>query len=135
MTTNKTERDYSHRSLVDKLGIKPEHRVYARGISEPFLRGIAKVLNQPVSLRLSGTFDLLFVHIDAPGDLAAVEKLALHLKPAGGLWLFHPKGKGASPSDSEVRAAGLAAGLVDNKICAYSDTHTATRYVIPRAKR
>jgi hypothetical protein len=24
---------------------------------------------------------------------------------------------------------------VDNKICAYSETHTATRYVIPRADR
>jgi hypothetical protein len=49
--------------------------------------------------------------------------------------VIHPKGRGASPSDGEVRSAGIAAGLVDNKISAYSDTHTATRYVIPVAKR
>ncbi len=64
--------------------------------------------------------------------MKALEKIARaaeHLEPAGVLWIIHPKGKGASPHDSEVRSAGLAAGLVDNKISAYDETHTATRYV------
>ena len=29
----------------------------------------------------------------------------------------------------------IAAGLVDNKISAYTDSHTATRFVIPVARR
>ncbi len=37
--------------------------------------------------------------------------------------------------DAEVRAVYLACGLVDNKISAYGETHTATRCVIPLAKR
>lgn len=129
------ERDYSHRSLLDKLGVKPEHRVYARSVAREFLDGIDSALERPRSQRLTGTFDLIFIQIDAPRDLEQLHRYAGHLTPAGGLWLFHPKGKGASPSDAQVRAAGLAAGLVDNKICAYTATHTATRFVIPRAKR
>lgn len=42
---------------------------------------------------------------------------------------------GTARSDAGVRAAGIAAGLVDNTIGAYSDSHTATRYVIPRSRR
>lgn len=129
------ERDYSHRTLIDKLGVKPEQRVYARNVSREFRATVDAALERPCLTRLSGTFDLLFVHIDAPSDLHAIAALVPHLKPAAGLWLIHPKGKGANPSDAEVRGVGLAAGLVDNKICAFNDTHTATRYVIPRAKR
>jgi len=64
-------------------------------------------------------------------DLAVVERAAARLKPDGALWIFHPKGRGATPTDAQVRAAGIAAGLVDNKISAYTDTHTATRYLTP----
>ncbi|MBV8067185.1 MAG: DUF3052 family protein, partial [Candidatus Eremiobacteraeota bacterium] len=66
---------------------------------------------------------------------ARLANAAEHLEPNGALWVFHPKGKGASPTDADVRQAGLAAGLVDNKISAYTDSHTATRFVIPVAKR
>jgi hypothetical protein len=78
---------------------------------------------------------MIFVRVDAPRDLARFRQAASHLKPAGALWVFHPKGRGASPTDAQVRAAGISAGLVDNKISAYTDTHTATRFVIPRARR
>ena len=49
--------------------------------------------------------------------------------------MFHPKGRGASPTDAESAPPDSHAGLVDNKISAYSDTHTATRYVIPVSMR
>jgi hypothetical protein len=35
----------------------------------------------------------------------------------------------------DVIAAGKAADLVDNKVCRFSDTHTALRFVIPLARR
>jgi hypothetical protein len=75
------------------------------------------------------------VRVDRSPDLARIASAAKYLKPDGALWAFLPKGRGASPADAEVRAAGRAAGLVDNKISAYSETHTATRYVIPVSKR
>ncbi len=45
------------------------------------------------------------------------------------VWVVHPKGPGASPSDAEVRTAMRGWGYVDNKTSAVSDALTATRYV------
>jgi hypothetical protein len=75
------------------------------------------------------------VRVNAPRDLARIKRAAAYLNPNGSLWIFHPKGRGASPTDAQVRSAGIAAGLVDNKISAYTDSHTATRFVIPLAHR
>jgi hypothetical protein len=130
------ERDYSHRTLFDKLSVTENSRVALLGRhDDAFVTGLKALLATPVSTRLNGAFDLIFLRVDAPRDLARIASAAKHLVPNGGFWVLHPKGRGASPSDSEVRAAGLAAGLVDNKISAYSDTHTSTRYVIPRDRR
>ena len=53
------------------------------------------------------------------------------------VWVVHPKGPGASPSDAEVRTAMRGWGYVDNKTSAVSDALTATRYVrsAPPAKK
>jgi len=45
------------------------------------------------------------------------------------VWVVHPKGPGASPSDAEVRTAMRGWGYVDNKTSAVSEKLTATRYV------
>lgn len=130
------ERDYSHRTLYDKLGVTAESHVALIGKhDEAFAFGLSARLVNGYSMTLRSKYDLIFLRVDAPRDLKSIPRAAAHLRPSGGLWIVHPKGKGATPSDGEVRAAGLAAGLVDNKISAYSDTHTATRYVIPLAKR
>jgi hypothetical protein len=130
------ERDYSHRSLLGKLGVKPEYHVAAIGkIADDFLLELNTHLAKGASRALRGVYDIIFLQVNAPRDLERVPVAASHLNPAGGLWIFHPKGRGANPTDSQVRAIGLASGLVDNKISAYSETHTATRYVIPVAKR
>ncbi|MBV8637984.1 MAG: hypothetical protein JO322_07835 [Candidatus Eremiobacteraeota bacterium] len=130
------ERDYSHRSLIDKLGVKREHRICLRGaLSRTFVDALSAEVEHRPATNARGRYDLIFLQVDAPEDLRTIATLAAHLEPAGALWIVHPKGKGASPSDGEVRAAGLNAGLVDNKISAYTDTHTVTRYVIPKARR
>ena len=51
------------------------------------------------------------------------------MKPAAGLWVVYPKGR-KDITQAQVMAAGLAAGLVDNKVCSFSETHTALRFVI-----
>ncbi|MGR4065271.1 MAG: hypothetical protein ACLQPV_07455 [Vulcanimicrobiaceae bacterium] len=130
------ERDYSHRSLFDKLGVKVESRAALVGRHDAaFVTALEKCLSDPPSASLRATYDLIFLRVDAPRDLCRIEAAGRRLKPNGALWIFHPKGRGANPSDAQVRAAGLAAGLVDNKICAYTGSHTATRYVIPLARR
>jgi hypothetical protein len=130
------ERDYSHRTLYDKLGVQADSRVALVGKhDEAFLHGLAAALAKNASTQLRASYDIIFLRVDAPRDLAKIAGAAEHLEPNGRLWIFHPKGKGASPNDSEVRAAGLGAGLVDNKISGYTASHAATQYVIPIAKR
>lgn len=45
------------------------------------------------------------------------------------VWVVHPKGPDADPSDAEVRVAMRGWGYVDNKTSAVSDKLTATRWV------
>ena len=124
------ERDYSHRSLIEKLGVRPDHRVCAIDVTAAeFLTLLENAVEQATARALHGKYDIVFLQIDGVRALEKIARAADHLEPTGVLWIIHPKGKGASPPDSEVRAAGLATGLVDNKISAYNETHTATRYV------
>lgn len=133
---NPPERDYSHRSLYDKLGVKGASRVALVGKhDEEFLLGLAERLEKGASTRLRATYDIVFLRVDAHRDLAKIAVAAEHLEPSGRLWIFHPKGKDASPTDAEVRAAGRGAGLVDNKISGYTESHSATLYVIPLVRR
>lgn len=132
----KIERDYSHRSLLQKLGVGADAHVAIVGPHDPeFVTGLNAGLSKAASQSLRTAYDLIFVRVDAPRDLSRIARAAAHLKTDGALWVIHPKGHAASPKDAEVREAGIAAGLVDNKISAYSDTHTATRYVVPVARR
>jgi hypothetical protein len=132
----RTERDYSRRSLFDKLGVVAEAHVALMGRhEETFMTALNARLAKAASLALRTRYDLIFLRVDAPGDLVRLALAAAHLKPNGALWVFHPKGRGASPTAAAVRSTGIAAGLVDNKISAYSDSHTATRFVIPLARR
>jgi hypothetical protein len=134
--TDRIERDYSSRSLFEKLGVFSEAHVALVGRhDETFTTTLNERLAKAASLYLRTRYDIIFVRIDAPRDLVRLPRAAAHLKADGALWIFHPKGRGASPTDNEVRSSGIAAGLVDNKISAYSDSHTATRFVIPLAER
>jgi hypothetical protein len=72
------ERDYSHRSLFDKLGIKPDHRIYARRVGEEFLDGVKAVVQERLASTLRGGFDLIFLQINSPRDLEDVTTLAAH---------------------------------------------------------
>jgi hypothetical protein len=129
------ERDYSHRSLFEKLGVNADCHVAVAGPHDgAFVHQLNSRLAKAASEALRTRYDIIFVRVNSTRDLSRIASAAAHLKPNGAVWVIHPKG-GARPTDDEVRAAGKAAGLVDNKISAYDDTHTCTRYVIPVARR
>jgi hypothetical protein len=133
---DRAERDYSGRSLFEKLGVVAEAHVALVGRhEETFTVSLNARLAKAAAESLRTSYDLIFLRVDEPRDLARIQRAVMHLKSNGALWVFHPKGRGARPSDAEVRSTGIAAGLVDNKISAYSDSHTATRFVIPIALR
>ena len=84
------------------------------------------------------------LHIDGPVDVivsfvtepAQLEQRFLELKPklawTGGLWFAWPKrtaGIKTTLSENAIRDIGLAAGLVDNKVCAIDEKWSGLRFV------
>ena len=128
------ERDYSHRALIDKLGVHGGETVVVLGVGDAvFLDELAKRV--PAFLfQLEDSADLIFFAAEDKSDLEEVKNLAARIAKDGAIWLVFPKGQ-KHIRDTDVIAAGKSAGLTDNKVCRFSDTHTALRFCIPRVKR
>jgi hypothetical protein len=129
------ERDYAHRLLVDKLGIKAGQRISVLGVeSAEFLTELAARVRDYSRGRLIQDADLVFFSAETRQDLARLKSLAKSIQKAGAIWVVYPKGQ-KHIREIEVIAAGQSAGLVDNKVCSFSTTHTALRLGIPVANR
>ena len=63
-----------------------------------------------------------------------VKKVVPSLASNGALWIVYPKGR-KEITELQVLNAGRATGLVDIKVVSYSATHTALKFVLPKAKR
>ena len=124
--------------LLDKLGVRPGSRVAIVGDVDPdgWFRALLADRTSDVTI---GTpkpeSDLVFLAADSTRELADLAEFRTRIKPAGGIWVVSRKGKASTIRDVEVMAAARAAGLIDNKVVAFSDTHTSIRLVIPVADR
>lgn len=129
------ERDYSHRSLLDKLGVKPGHTIAVIGIDDPlFLSDLrSRVPGFFRGTPLKGT-DVVLFSAEGLSDLARLKSLVNTIDRNGAIWVVYPKGE-SHTREGNVILAGKAARSVDNKVRRFSDTHTALRFVIPLAKR
>jgi hypothetical protein len=124
------------RTRADKLGLQPGQRVVVLGVDDAdFLAETTTRLGAAPLRRLADELDLIFHAADSAEELRLLAKLKTHLQPAGAIWVVSRKGKEATVKDVDVMRAAKAAGLVDNKVCSFSETHTALRLVIPRAQR
>jgi hypothetical protein len=122
------------KSVIDKLGVKPGQMVSIAGSLDPaFIAGLEKH-GADVSSRVRKGSAVIFLAANRASDLQQLESLRDSLDAAGAIWVIRPKGV-AHISESDVMAAGKAAGLVDVKVVRFSDTHTAEKLVIPLAKR
>jgi len=123
------------KSTFEKLGIKPGLTVAIVGEFESTfiedLNGTAKVCSDPKPARTS---QLIFLRAERASALKRVAKLARSLESAGALWIVYPKGR-KEITQAQVFEAGKRAGLVDVKVAGFSATHTALKFVRPRAKR
>lgn len=123
------------RSLLDKLGVKEEMSVVVLGVSDADFLGQLERRVGKYSTKPAPRADVIVMSAESAADLGRLESLRKTLVPNGAIWVVHRKGKEATLRDVEVFAAGRRAGLVDNKVCAFSATHTAERLVIPRSER
>jgi hypothetical protein len=125
-------------SRLSKLGVKPASRVALVGdfaFDETFESEIGLADSADAAATVRGLVDLLFFAPATPAALNRVGALSKRLHPAGAIWIVRPKGKDTPITEDATRRAGLAAGLVDVKVAAFSATHSALKFVIPLAKR
>ncbi len=116
--------------LLDRLGVKPGAKVALVNLDDP---GFVKLLRQRTSdivkRKPRTPCDVVFVGAEEVRDLERLAEVKAWIEPNGAVWVIRPKGGRGALRELEVMGAGLAAGLVDNKIASFSDTHSAMRFV------
>ncbi len=121
----------SSRPLLDKLGVKPDSRIALIGEFPDWFRVL---LLQRAAFIAESTptepVDLIFLLADSRAELAALPEMRGRIQQNGAIWVVSRKGKAATLRDVEVISAALDAGLVDNKVVSFSETHTSLRLVI-----
>jgi hypothetical protein len=124
---------YSGTPLAKKLGIKPQLRVEFLNMPSEVRAELEKDL-AGCRVMKSGKLDLAIIFAKKPQGLEKeFVRFAGRLDPAGMLWVSWPKKSSGVVSDlteDKVRRIGLAAGLVDIKVCAVSDIWSGLKFVI-----
>jgi hypothetical protein len=131
---------YSGTPLPRKLGIKPEAVVGLLG-APPGVEELLRPLPDGVTLRrrAQGPLDVIVLFATTRAELGRrFDQAVAALDSDGGLWVAWPKKAARVPTDLDfdvVQRLGLAAGLVDNKICAIDRTWSGLRFVVRLADR
>ncbi|MGR4864471.1 DUF3052 family protein [Caulobacter sp. LARHSG274] len=112
---------------LDKLGVKPGQTVVVEGLDDAEFLDELSTRVEPVEA--DEDIDLLFLGVEDLADVDRLEDLAGGLAAKGAIWIVARKGKGAPLKDAEILTAARERGLVDTKVCAFSKTHTALRFV------
>jgi hypothetical protein len=121
----------STRPLLDKLGVKPDSRVALLGGFPDWFNVLVMQRASEISERApSHPVDLVFLMADSLDELAPLKQLRESIVQDGAIWVVSRKGKGATLRDMDVISAAFDAGLVDNKVVSFSETHTSLRLVI-----
>jgi hypothetical protein len=136
MATTTAERDYSHRSTVQKLAVKPDERVEVAGdIGAGLRRDLRDVLGR--GFVKSGELDGAVVLVESLEEAKDVfVRLRPRLRDTGYIWLVTWKrGHERYLDQMKLVPLGKALQLIDNKTCSIDDERSGIRFVIPRALR
>ena len=130
------ERDYSHRSTVEKLGVKEDERVEVAGDVGPGLRrDVKEALGR--GLVRSGELDGAIVLVESEEDgQETLARYRTRLRDTGYLWLITRK-RGQENYLNQMLLVPHAKrlGLIDNKTCSIDEERSGIRFVVPRALR
>ena len=123
------------KTLLQKLGVKAGETVSLTGeFPLDFLQSLTKQDTVIAEAKIAKGAAWYFLAAESRQNLQRVKSIANALAGAAALWIVYPKGQ-TLITESEVRSAGLQAGLTDIKVASFSSTHTALKFVLPRAKR
>jgi hypothetical protein len=126
---------YSGTPLIQKIGIKPGHRIVLRNHPPSFVKDLGTLPQGAESAeRLSGKANVIVYFTDQLVELQKdFTRLSAALVPDGMLWISWPKKASGRPTDlteNIVRRVGLEYGLVDVKVCAIDETWSGLKFVI-----
>ena len=130
------ERDYTHRTAVQKLGVKPEQRVEVTGDVGP---GLRRDLKEVVGRGLvrSGELDAAIVLVESEDEgKETLVRYRARLRDTGYLWVITRK-RGHERYLNQMALVPYAKrlGLIDNKTCSIDDERSGIRFVVPRSLR
>jgi hypothetical protein len=125
---------YSGAPLPKKLGIKDKFRVTFVELPADVKAELEDSLAACAVVRDGrGPLDFAMVFAKKQDELKSeFARLARQLAPAGMLWVSWPKkasGVATDMNEDDVRRIGLAAGLVDIKVCAVSEVWSGLKFV------
>ena len=128
--------DFSHRSAVQKLGVKAEQRLEVAGDVGPGLRRDVKEVTGRGLVR-SGDIDGAIVLVESIEDAKEVfDRYRPRLRDTGYLWLITWKrGHDAYVNQMDLVPAAKRRGLIDNKTCSVDGDRSGIRFVVPRVLR
>ena len=130
------ERDYSHRTAVQKLGVKPEQRVEVTGdVGSGLRRDVKQAVGR--GLVKSGLLDVAIVLVESEEEAKeALVRYRARLRDTGYLWVITRKrGHESYLNQMALVPHAKRLGLIDNKTCSIDEDRSGIRFVVPRALR
>ena len=127
---------YSGTPLPKKLGIREGQRVGHRGAPKgfPTTLGVLPTGARLAPSRPGGGDDILLLFaLDRRSLEEALPVMLSRMAPETALWICWPKKTSSLASDisgNAVRSAGLAAGVVDIKVCAIDEDWSGLKFVV-----
>jgi hypothetical protein len=131
-----TERDYSHRTTVEKLGVRPDQRIEVNGdVGASLRRDVKEVLGR--GLVKSGELDGAIVLVASEEEAQeALSRYRSRLRDTGYLWVITRKrGHDGYLNQMSLVPHAKRLGLIDNKTCSIDEERSGIRFVVPRALR
>jgi hypothetical protein len=128
---------YSGTPLVRKLGIKPGSSLALVRAPAGFRRELVGLPSDVrVTTRVAGAPDITVWFTGSERELAR-GIASMSRRMGAGLWIAWPKkasGIATDLTEDAVRAAGLAHGLVDYKVCAVNEVWSGLKFARRRDK-
>ena len=131
---------YAAKDVLEKLGVRPGDAVLLAGTADAELAGRARKKAGRPAARSGELADVVLYWPRGASEVTTrLRALRKRIVETGGIWVISAKRgqerTGRPYLGNELIALGLAAGLVDNKICSISDSDTAMRFVVRRSDR
>jgi hypothetical protein len=128
---------YAGASLLRKLGFAPNMQAAILGAPDDFAEKVGALPDGfDAQSKIGPRTKLAVWFVRSRQELeAGVDYLCARLPEGSSVWIVHPKQSGRYQTDfnqNDVRAAGLAAGLVDYKVCAVDEDWSGLKFARKR---